>query len=52
MPLYHQRGCAIVCMLRASLMVRSKDHTQSFLLRITESWLGFRSDIVHHPVEA
>ena len=51
MPLYHQRGGAVVCMLRASLMVR-KDHTQSFLLRITESWLGFKSDIVHHTVEA
>ena len=52
MPLYHQRDGAIVCMLRASLMLRSKDHTRSFLLRITDSWLGFKSDIVHHTVEA
>ena len=52
MPLYHQRDVAIVCMLHASLMVRSNDYTRSFLSRIFESWLGSRSDDVHHLFEA
>ena len=52
MPLYHQRDVAVVCMIRASLMVRSKKNTQSFLSRVIESWLGSRSDNVHHPFEA
>ena len=52
MPLYHQRDIAIVCMIHASLMVRSNNYTQSFLSRAIESWLGSRSDNVHHPFEA
>ncbi|CAK0784271.1 hypothetical protein CVIRNUC_007475 [Coccomyxa viridis] len=48
--LYHQRDVAIVCVIHASLMVRSKNNILS--VRVIESWLGSRSDSVHHLSQA